>query len=224
MAITMKAQVYLAMDMAKKDPELSKGELRQIAKRQYDEGVARAEERYLGTKFKPGEKEHWADELQDMIDRMKSILNAHDFEDDQVERLVGRVLESEGLDLDPSSHAYRQIAEVAIRAAIQVLGYEQDRSLYILKPKPTDSLLRDTQDTPSVGRVDQSSEADILLSELIDRFFAENEVVWKPRTVEKYRGELGVIQKLLGEGVRAGSIDKATVREIKAILQVLPAN
>ena len=95
LAITMKAQVYLAMDMAKKDPELSKGELRQIAKRQYDEGVARAEERYLGTKFKPGEKEHWADELQDMIDRMKSILNAHDFEDDQVERLVGRVLESE---------------------------------------------------------------------------------------------------------------------------------
>ena len=63
LAITMKAQIYAAIDMATKKPKLSKAQLRQIAKRQYDEGVERAEERFLQTSFRPGEQEHWSDEL-----------------------------------------------------------------------------------------------------------------------------------------------------------------
>ena len=63
---------------------------------------------------------------------------------------MDKVLKQEGLDLEPDSHEYRQVAEVALRAAIEINRMQQSRLFGSFNPKPTDEILATSPKKPTV--------------------------------------------------------------------------
>ena len=219
LAISMRAKAYGLMDMAMKNPHLTKEELRQIAKRYFDRTMAECEVEYLGTKYGSIEREMWVTEYEEMTERLDECLEGHIFESATVTELMDKVLKQEGLDLEPDSHEYRQVAEVALRAAIEINRMQQSRLFGSFNPEPTDEILTASPTKPAMT----DGEA-ITFDDLIAKFISENGQSWKPKTLEKYRANLSLCSEILGGDVQASTIDKAEIRAIKETLEALPPN
>jgi hypothetical protein len=129
LAITIRSRIYGLIDMAENNPQLGKDELRQMAKRLFDRMAEEAEVSLLKQRFKPMEKELWADEYQDMIDRVDRSLEGNLFDSSETKEIMDRLLKAEGVSLDPDSHQYRQLAEVALKATVEALRMQQQRLL-----------------------------------------------------------------------------------------------
>jgi len=207
------------MDMATKNPHLTKENLRQIAKRYFDRAMADEEVNYLSTKYKSMERDMWVTQYEEMIEELDYCLGGHLFESGTVTEIMDKVLEHEGLDLAPDSHEYRQVAEVALRTAIEVNRMQQSRLIGDFKPEPSEEVL-----TSSPTKAIKSDGEAIAFGDLIAKFIAEQGQSWKPKTLEKYRANLSICSEILGKDVQASTIDKAAVRKVKETLGALPPN
>ena len=141
LAITMRSRIYGLIDMAEHNPQLGKDELRQMAKRLFDRMAEESEVVLLKQRFKPMEKELWADEYHDMIDRVDQSLDGNLFDSSETKQIMDQLLKAEGVTLDPDSHQYRQLAEVALKATIEALKMQQQRLLGKFDPQPNSDVL-----------------------------------------------------------------------------------
>ena len=219
LAISMRAKAYGLMDMATKNPHLTKEDLRQIAKRYFDRAMADEEVNYLDTKYRSMDREMWVTQYEEMIEELDYCLGGHLFESGTVTEIMNKVLEHEGLDLAPDSHEYRQVAEIALRTAIEVNRMQQSRLIGNFKPEPSEEIL-----TSSPTKATKSDGEAIAFDDLVAKFITENEQSWKPKTLEKYRANLPICSEILGKKVQASTIHKAAVRKVKETLGALPPN
>jgi len=219
LAISMRAKAYGLMDMATKNPHLTKEDLRQIAKRYFDRAMADEEVNYLDTKYKSMERDMWVTQYQEIIEELDYCLEGHIFESGTVTEIMDKVLEHEGLDLAPDSHEYRQVAEVALRTAIEVNKMQQSRIIGRFNPEPSEEILTSTPAKPAM-----TDGEGIGFDELIAKFIAEKGPSWKSKTLDKYQANLSICSEILGGGVQASTIDKAAIRAIKETLGGLPPN
>ena len=220
-AITMRSRIYGLIDMAENNSKLGKDELRQMAKRLFDRTVEEAEVPFLKQQFKPKEKEHWGDEYQDMINRVGHSLEGNLFNSPDTKEIMDELLKSEGLALDPDSHQYRQVAEVALKATIEALKMQQQRLLGKFDPQPNSDVLPVTIAPTNAFTTNLESTS---FGELIDKFISEKGPSWKPKTLSKYRACLDLCVDILGTTRDASTIDKAAVRQIRDMLDKLTPN
>jgi len=220
-AITMRSRIYGLIDMAENNSKLGKDELRQMAKRLFDRTVEEAEVPFLKQQFKPKEKEHWGDEYQDMINRVGHSLEGNLFNSPDTKEIMDELLKSEGLALDPDSHQYRQVAEVALKATIEALKMQQQRLLGKFDPQPNSDVLPTAGEPPKPATKTDNA---VSFDELVEKFLAENSKTWKLSTLNKYVEGLALCGDILGQNIQAASIDKGSVRSIKEVLSVLPPN
>ncbi len=216
LAITMRAKAYGLMDMATKNPHLTKDQLRQIAKRYFDRTMAACEVEYLDTRYGSMDREMWVTQYEEMIEELDYYLDGNLFESGTVAEIMDKVLGHENLNLAQNSHEYRQVAEVALKAAIEVHKAQQSRVMGNFEPKLSEELFS-TNPTKSEGN-------GIGFTDLIDKFISENGKSWKPKTLEKHRSNLSLCCDILGNDIQADAIDKAGVRKIKEVLGLLPPN
>jgi hypothetical protein len=185
--------------MAENNPQLGKDELRQMAQRHYDRMVEESEITVLKTKFKRMGKESWVDEYQDMIDRVEETLEGNLFDSSLTKEIMDQVLENEGMSLDPDSHLYRQLAQVALKSTSAALENQQKRLMGEFDPQSKSDVLLKAA-TPS-GASETKSD-DITLVLLIEKFISENEGSWKAKTLKKYRANLSVCAEIIGEEIQ----------------------
>ena len=74
LAISMRAKAYGLMDMATKNPHLTKEDLRQIAKRHFDRTMAECDVEYLSTKYGSMERDMWVTQYEEMIEELDYCL------------------------------------------------------------------------------------------------------------------------------------------------------
>jgi hypothetical protein len=199
LAITMRSRIYGLINMAENNPQLGKDELRQMAQRHYDRMVEESEITVLKTKFKRMGKESWVDEYQDMIDRVEETLEGNLFDSSLTKEIMDQVLENEGMSLDPDSHQYRQLAQVALKSTSAALENQQKRLMGEFDPQSKSDVLLKAA-TPS-GASETKSD-DITLVLLIEKFISENEGSWKAKTLKKYRANLSVCAEIIGEEIQ----------------------
>ena len=74
LAISMRAKANGLMDMATKNPHLTKEDLRQIAKRYFDRAMVDEEVNYLDTKYRSMDREMWVTQYEEMIEELDYYL------------------------------------------------------------------------------------------------------------------------------------------------------
>ena len=109
---------------------------------------------------------------------MDECLEGHIFESATVTELMDKVLKQEGLDLEPDSHEYRQVAEVALRAAIEINRMQQSRLFGSFNPKPTDEILATSPKKPA-----KTDGEAITFDDLISKFVRQFSIRRAPSKV-----------------------------------------
>ena len=219
LAISMRAKAYGLMDMATKNPHLTKEVLRQIAKRYFDHTMAECDVEYLSTKYGSMERDLWVTQYQEVIEELDYCLEGHIFESGTVTEIMDKVLVIEGLNLAPDSHEYRQVAEVALKTAIEIHRMQQSRLIGNFNPEPSEEILTSVPTKPTT-----TDGEDIAFDDLIAKFIVEKGPSWRPKTLVKYQANLSICSEILGGEIQASIIDKAAVRRVKETLGALPPN
>lgn len=202
--------------MARQTPTLSSDDLKEMAKRYFDSALEEADQERIGRRVSSSEKQKLIDSYAEMHGMLQQWLKKGEV--DLGPKYSEQLLKGEGIELDPASDEYKELAKLAMKAQVDIHGIMHDRIVDSLTPStPVNSY---SAAIPSEAH----SSASVSLKTVSDEFRKEHAAVWASKTVGKNRANLSVCMELLGSGTPVNSIGKAEIRTLKESLSKLPPN
>ncbi|MBL6934085.1 MAG: site-specific integrase [Alphaproteobacteria bacterium] len=221
LATLIKVETWKVFSMARNDTKLTQDELKAVARRFFEKTLAQAEADRLSQSLKKNEAQHILDHIAEMESNLDRWIGQNQLS--QASEQIDEISQTEGISLDQDSEEYRQLAHYVLRALKDIQTILYDRTAGDFDSGPRDSLFQE-EPLSAPPPKNHPSGTSICLDELIKRFLNEHKDVWKPKTLEKYTANLDFARQTLNGQIPVASIERSHIREVKEILQKLPAD
>lgn len=220
LATLMRARTQTLMNMARQDTKLSADDLLALAKRYFDWNLSLAEGDRLAERIRTGEIEYIVEQHSENIEELDGWIRHNRLV--QAGPALSSFLEREDLQIDKSSPEYLKLAHYVLRAMRETEAILRERASGNLDAKPTDPLFKTIATDNSVAPAQQQQTGTERFGSLTDKWYADLEQTWRPKTRVKYAANIKVWQELIGADTKIGQINKPVVREARDILRQLP--
>jgi integrase len=209
--------------------ELSEAEINTLLHNYFKQTLA-DDERSRVMEDEPLPKEVQSEEIMgyDYVeDCMKEDLASCNYEN--ASKIVGRMLQGNGIELDPQSYSYRKLCREILKVNVNIFQALKKREIgdyshegqHIAIPAVIPPVAEITPSAPVQASVGES----ITLSSLIEEYIAENDRTgnWTAKTKKDLQASSQLLMEVIGD-VPVKSITRRTTSEYKKTLTQLPSN
>jgi hypothetical protein len=195
---------------------LSQNDIQRLAQKWLRQTIERVDEAHArGDAKTPQQVSARQAEAAATIQELQQKLAANDLAIGEV--MAKRVLGREGISLDVSSDAFKQLCRALMRAGVEGARAVSARLDGRYDYEPADKMFR----SHGASGTDPDDQRSPLLSALIQEYLISNSTAWTVKTVEQYRRSLKIFIDVVGDQ-RASAIDRRDISKYIDALGKLP--